>query len=156
MASVDRDNAHWGRIGVRLTGSIHWARHNHLELADLTPNPQSRASPVSKYNPPPPTPTPHPQPPLNLFLAIREEGSQMIEKVWQRKRLRKKGRGGTEERVGDMNEQILSCKDRVAQRKRETMCVCMCEGDREWNIAFHQLTGQPLSRIKAVSAAAFT
>lgn len=67
MASIDRDNAHWGRIGVRLTGSIQWARLGHLELADLTPNPQSQASSVSKYNPPP-----HPTP--NLTPLIRDEG----------------------------------------------------------------------------------
>lgn len=52
MASVDRDNTHWGRIGVRLTGSIQWTRHNHLELADLTPKP--RAGPAQSANTTPP------------------------------------------------------------------------------------------------------
>lgn len=52
MASVDRDNAHWGRIGVRLTGSIHWDRHNHIELAELTPN-QWLVGPAQSANTPP-------------------------------------------------------------------------------------------------------
>lgn len=108
MACVDRDNTHWGRIGVRLTGSIHWARHDHLELADLTPNSQSLASTVSKYNPPPPNSPTSP---------ITGDQRKWASKMRETKRQKSKSSDGME--VRDMSEQFLHIwgpKERERQR----------------------------------------